>query len=70
MPHTEYLRRNKLVAKSIGAKANIEHILKHLEQIKNRPQWLVDELEGVLWRIEPLSSELAKHRDESPKPTF
>ena len=67
---TEYLRRNNLVAKAAGARANVEHILSRLSHLQNRPKWLVRELEGVLWRIEPLSAELAAHRDESPKPTF
>ena len=70
MTHAEYLRRNRLVAKAVGAKANVEEILKHLSSLQNNPKWLVDELDGVLRRIEPLSDELAKHRDENPKPTF
>jgi hypothetical protein len=60
---TEYLRRNLIVAKAIGAKAGVSKSLKRLEQMSRAPQWLVTSLRGVLERQDPIPEELAKWRD-------
>ena len=62
---TEYLRRNLIVAKSIGAKAGVSKSLKRLEQMSRPPKWLVESLQGVLVRQDPLPEELAKWRDSA-----
>lgn len=65
----EYLRRNLLVAKAIGAHANSSAALKRLLATKRPPQWLVKYLEGVIERTEPLVSALACYRSAVPRTT-
>jgi len=61
--HTEHLRRNLLVAKAIGARANAGVALDRLRTHKRPPKWLVAYLEGIVKRCEPLPAELARWRD-------
>lgn len=62
---TEYLRRNLIVAKAIGAKAGVSKSLKRLEQMSRPPKWLVESLAGVLKRQDCIPEELAKWRDSA-----
>lgn len=64
--YQEYLRRNLLHAKAIGAKANASTALKRLEMQTRPPQWLVNALRGILERVDPLPAELARWRDLAP----
>ena len=61
--YDEYLRRNLIVAKAVGAKAGVSKSLKRLEQMSRPPKWLVASLRGVLERQDPIPEELAKWRD-------
>jgi hypothetical protein len=65
MKHEEYLRRNLLVAKAEGAKANASVALKRLEMQTRPPKWLVDYLRGILERVAPLPAELALWRNQA-----
>jgi len=67
---TEYLRRNTLVAKAIGARANTKAMLKRLYALKRCPEWMKDELKGIVERLDELPAELAIHRDEAPHTDF
>lgn len=61
--HEEYLRRNMMVAKAIGAHANTAAALRRLKQQSRPPQWLVRELEWIITSLEPLPGELAQWRN-------
>lgn len=61
--YDEYLRRNLVVAKAVGAKAGVSKSLKRLEQMSRPPKWLVTSLRGALERADPLPAELARWRD-------
>jgi hypothetical protein len=63
---TEYLRRNLLVAKAIGARANAGVALERLKSHKRSPKWLVDYLQGIVERCEPLPADLARWRNLAP----
>lgn len=60
----EYLRRNLLVAKAIGARSYIPGARDRLLKQKRPPKWLLRVLDGMDERLEALPRELAKHRDE------
>lgn len=60
----EYLRRNLLVAKSIGITANVGVALKRLEEQSMPPKWLIGLLKGIVDRNLLIPRELAAHRDE------
>lgn len=62
----EYLRRNLLVAKAVGANANAKAALARLELQKRPPQWLVAYLKGIIERTEPLGPALACYRAATP----
>jgi hypothetical protein len=62
---SEYLRRNLLVCKAVGAHANAKAALKRLKAQKRPPKWLVGYLEGIISRTEPLSAALAHHRNNA-----
>ncbi|SRR6266581_2336762 len=66
MINPEYLRRNLLVAKAIGANANAKAALERLRSQKRPPQWLVTYLEGIVERTEPLGPALACYRSSAP----
>ena len=71
MGHDEYLRRNIVHSKSVGANANIDVVIVRLRSTSYAPKWLMDYLDGIKARIEPLPAELARWRDASPdKPRF
>ncbi len=62
----EYLRRNLLVCKAIGANANAKSALKRLRAQKRPAQWLVAYLEGIIERTEDLGTALACYRAVAP----
>lgn len=61
--YDEYLRRNLLVAKAEGAKANASAALKRLEMQTRPPKWLCEYLRGIIERASALPPDLAKWRD-------
>ncbi len=63
MKYEEYLRRNLLVAKAVGAKANASVALERLEMQTRPPKWLCEYLRGIIERVSPLPTDLAKWRD-------
>lgn len=63
----EYLRRNLLVCKAIGANATAKVALDRLRLQKRPPKWLVAYLEGIIERTEPLGPALACYRSASPE---
>ncbi len=63
----EYLRRNLLVCKAVGANANAKAALKRLQAQKRPPQWLVTYLQGIIDRTESLPGELACYRAAVPE---
>jgi len=60
---SEYLRRNLLHAKAVGANANLANLRKRAARV-SLPLWLQAGLEGIEIRIRDLPRELAAHRDE------
>ena len=65
MAHEEYLRRNLLVCKAVGAKASALHARDLLLTRKRPPKWLLKSLQGIIDRVEPLPIELAAWRNAS-----
>lgn len=63
----EYLRRNLLHCKAVGAHANTEAALKRLAAMKRPPKWIVAALEGIRDRVEPLQGALACYRSAAPR---
>jgi hypothetical protein len=66
MAHEEYLRRNLLVCKAIGIRANAEAALKRLNATKRPAKWLVKYFEGIRDRAEPLAPDLVAWRTQAP----
>lgn len=64
--HTEYLRRNLLVASAIGAAAGARTAIERLEGTKRAPLWLLAQLRGIQERAEKLPGDLAAWRDTAP----
>ena len=62
----EYLRRNLLVAKAVGAISLADSILKRLGAAKRPPKWLVEQTQGIRERLDGLPRELAAYRGELP----
>jgi hypothetical protein len=60
----EYLRRNQIHAKAVGAHANATAVLEHLLGTRKPPRWLVVAIRGIIERAEPVHHEMAAHRDE------
>ena len=60
----EYLRRNLIHSKAVGAMAGAQNSLKRLRRLKRAPKWLLASLEGVAERAEVVAREAAVHRDE------
>ena len=60
-----YARRNILVCKVVGAKANASAALVRLHKQKRPPKWLCDYLAGIIVRLGPVAGEMAAHRDEA-----
>lgn len=60
----EYLRRNLLHAKAVGAVSLAESIVRRLHRRSRIPIWLALQLAELQLRIEALPPELAAHRDE------
>lgn len=63
--HTEYLRRNLLHAKAVGANAGLDAAINRLCNTKRHPRWLVEALLRVKVRIEPLPHEIALWRNSA-----
>ena len=66
MSHEEYLRRNLMVAKAIGAHAAARKALERLAGLKRRPKWLMEAFESVRVRTVALPPDLARWRDAAP----
>lgn len=64
--YEEYLRRNSIQAKSVGAKARIEATLQRLEKMKSPPKWLLASLQDIAERLDPIPHALAKWRNLAP----
>lgn len=62
----EYLRRNLLLASAIGAGAGARVALERLRATKRPPKWLIEALEGIQERVEPLPRALSDYRNEAP----
>lgn len=58
----EYLRRNLLVCKAIGANANAKAAMTRLRSTKRPALWMVDYLQGIIERTEELGPALACYR--------
>lgn len=63
----EYLRRNLLVCKAVGANANAKAALNRLNHQKQPPRWLVEALQGIIDRTEELGPALACYRAVVPE---
>lgn len=63
----EYLRRNLLHCKAIGAMAGAEKALERVMRMKRRPKWLVESLLGIIDRVGPLGGALACYRSAAPQ---
>lgn len=62
----EYLRRNLLVASSVGALASIEKSLERLRKMKHPPKWLLKSLQMAQERAAKLPPALACYRSAVP----
>jgi hypothetical protein len=60
----EYLRRNLLHAKAVGAHANATAALERVRRQEHPSLWIIRVLEGIIERTRPVADEMAKHRDE------
>lgn len=60
----EYLRRNLLVGKALGAQAQVQSILTRLRGMKNPPEWLVNSCCILQQKLRGIPEELVKHREE------
>lgn len=67
MINPEYLRRNLMVARAAGARANASAALKRLEQQTRPAKWLVKALQGIVERTSGLDGELACYRSAVPE---
>lgn len=66
MAHDEYLRRNLLHCKSLGAHGIAAASMGRLLSMKNPPRWIVEALDGILDRTAELSPEMAAWRNSAP----
>lgn len=62
----EYLRRNLVIAKACGAKAQIKITSERLKNTKRVPKWLTASLAAMQVRVEDIPHELAQWRDAAP----
>jgi GR25 family glycosyltransferase involved in LPS biosynthesis len=62
----EYLRRNLMVCRAIGANANAKAAITRLKAQKRPAQWLLAYLQGIIERTEHLPGELACYRSGVP----
>lgn len=62
----EYLRRNLVIAKACGAKAESKITTDRLKNTKRVPKWLLASLAAMQVRIEEIPHELAQWRDAAP----
>lgn len=60
----EYLRRNLLVASSVGVCAGLRKLHARLQTKKHVPKWIAKAVAFEIERAERLPKELAYHRDE------
>lgn len=61
---TEYLRRNIVHCKAVGAAAAVESALKRLGEQRRAPTWLLRELADARARLAAVTAETSTHRDE------
>jgi len=61
----EYLRRNLLVCKAVGAQAAALKILERMHGWQRAPKWLEKSVRDILERVTPLPHELAAYRDQT-----
>lgn len=66
MSPNEYLRRNIMVAKSCGAKAEVAISLRRLQSMRHAPKWLLTSLTEMQMRLDKIPDELAEWRDAAP----
>ena len=66
MVHEEYLRRNLLHAKSVGAVAALNGARARLLNVKRAPKWMLTAIESALARSRPLPDEIARWRNSAP----
>lgn len=62
----EYLHRNLIHAKAVGAHANTAAALRRLEMQANPPKWLIKALEEIMQRLQEVHPEVARWRDIAP----
>lgn len=62
----EYLRRNLIHAKAVGAHANTAAALRRLEMQAKPPKWLIKALEGIMLRLQDVHPEVARWRNIAP----
>lgn len=61
---SEYLRRNEVVAQSLGAIAGITAIERRLLSQTRKPKWLLAMLSEIKQRANSVKDETVRHRDE------
>jgi hypothetical protein len=62
---TEYLRRNLLVCKAVGAKAAAESARTRLTRMRRPPKWLLGHLNAIIERTAVLPPDLATYRNQA-----
>lgn len=62
-PHSEYLRRNRIVAQAYGAHAEVEAAIARMKRGRFPSKWILRALEEIAVRTAPLPLELAQWRD-------
>lgn len=63
----EYLRRNLLHCKAVGAYHNAIHAKKRLEQQVRPPKWLLAALDGIIERAGAVHPAMACYRSAVPR---
>jgi predicted small secreted protein len=60
----EYLRRNLIIAKSVGVCSGIKAVINVLNTRKRKPKKILKILQTISIQSENVNNELIKHRDE------
>jgi len=66
--HKEYLRRNLIHAKAVGADATARIALERLRELKRPQKWMIKYLEAIINRTGSVHPEVAKWRDTVDRP--